>query len=406
LLKLVRHWHPTQWVALFIWATALVGISARVALSDPTSHSVVPIYAAAAERWLAHEDCYCRGPAAQGLDVFRNPPAFAAAFVPFAMLPHPLMGLCWRAVSVAVLLTGIGVWARHVLVLDRARQGLVYLLSFPLLMQCVNNGQANILIIGLLLHAAAAVTLCSGVRAGAFLGLAAMIKVYPISVGLLCSTAFPRRVLPWFLLALALLAIGPFLAAPPETVIDQYRNFYHASLEDRRAPHSCARPVDFFLVLEKYARAPSTHEYTLLVLTIAAAMAAMVAATAYRLRSPLVSVVLAIDLGCIWMTVFGPAAEPVTYSLLAPTAAAAVVLRDASSWRFAVASLGYLLLVLPVLRDFLPESGPFHKLGLQPIGGLLLLLAIVGGWITEVCRSVSDRGPGASAGTLHGIQVK
>ena len=72
------------------------------------------------------------------------------------------------------------------------------------------------------------------------------------------------------------------------------------------------------------------------------------------------------------MTVLGPATEPATYTLLAATAAAAVVLAWPSRLRY-TALAGYLLLLAPVVRDFFPNGRAFHELGPQPLGGLLIL---------------------------------
>lgn len=389
LLRLPPAWRG----AIFLWAAALLGVLGRVAVSPLSSQSVVPIYLAAAERWAHGDDLYTLYYLRSEPDVYRYPPGFAACFVPFTWLPPRLAAIVWRVVCASVFLTGLGAWVRHALQLPTAQQGVVFALAAPLALPSLNNAQANLVVIGLLLHGATAAIRCRGVLAGACFAAAAAIKVYPAAVGLLVAAALPRRVLPGFVLALAGFAALPFVLAP-DCAADHYRRFVEAEqADDRRHGDHQDPPRDLYWVLRTYFLAPSDAIYTGTVIAAAAAMAAAVVVTRYTapLRSRLVvdsplraatagervCVVLAFDLGCVWMTVFGPATEPATYTLLAPTAAAAVVLAGSSRLRLALALAGYLLLAAPVVRDFFPNGRAFHALGPQPLGGLLLLAAVV-----------------------------
>src|SRR5687767_10121981 len=88
-------------VAIVVWAVVLVGVVGRVAFAKPRSQTVVPIYLAAAERWVNSESLYIPTP---GLDLYRNPPLVAAAFAPFTALPEKFAGVVWRLLSVSVFL--------------------------------------------------------------------------------------------------------------------------------------------------------------------------------------------------------------------------------------------------------------------------------------------------------------
>jgi hypothetical protein len=78
-------------------------------------------------------------------------------------------------------------------------------------------------------------------------------------------------------------------------------------------------------------------------------------------------------LGSVWMTVFGPATEMNTYSVLAGVAAYLVAAPGPRPrWATAAAVAGYGLLAASVVRCALPEDWRFQVLGPQPVGALLL----------------------------------
>src|SRR5262249_24883011 len=214
--------HPAWRVAVLLWAVALLGVCGRVAVVSLRSGSVIPVYLDAAAAWCARADLYdIPGQS----DQFRNPPGYAAAFTPFTHLHPRAAALLWRLVSVAVFLSGLAVWTRHGLLLRTSQRGTVFALSVLLVLPSLNNGQADLLLAGLLLHGTTAAVRGGGVVAGVGLAAAAAIKVYPAAVGLLAAVVLPRRVLPWFVLAAAAFAALPFLAAPPEYVAEEYRRF-------------------------------------------------------------------------------------------------------------------------------------------------------------------------------------
>jgi hypothetical protein len=229
--------------------------------------------------------------------------------------------------------------------------------------------------------------------AGFFTALATAIKVYPIAIGLLLACVLPKRILPWLLLTIICVVVSPYLLAPGDYVSGQYRRFVESVGSDtrREADHPYP-PRDLYLVLRNYLVVPSNRNYTIIVLAVAGVMAAAVAITGLRVRDKRIALVLAFDLGCVWMTVFGPATEPPTYALLAPTAAASIILSRPTSARFALATCAYALLIAPVIRDFFPNGRHFHNMGLQPLGGLLLLGVLFMKCISSGIFCVSGRG--------------
>ena len=85
-------------LGLGVWAVLAVAVSARVLVQKPGRASVVPIYLKAGEAWRAGGDLY----APTGLDVYRYPPGFAAAFAPLTFLPGKVVAVGWRLLGAAV----------------------------------------------------------------------------------------------------------------------------------------------------------------------------------------------------------------------------------------------------------------------------------------------------------------
>lgn len=371
--------HPAQRVALTVWALLLVGVAGRVLVEPARSHTVVPIYLAAAGHWVAGEDLYR---VTKEMDIFRNPPWVAAAFVPLTLIPEKAAGLLWRGVGAAVFLLGLRAWLRDGLPqpLAAGETGAAFALTALPALPSLNNGQTNLLLAGGLLFGAAHAARSRLDAAGGWLALAAGLKVYPAAVALLIACA-RRRVLPVFFAGCATFAAVPFLAQSPGYVAGEYAAFVQSVRADDRAYADPGRaPQDLFLVCRVWGRPPLRDVYLGLKLAAAAGMAGLVLLVARC--DPRAAVPLAFGLGCGWVTVLGPATEPHTYALLGPAAAVAL----ATAWRprslagcfrLSLAGCGYALLVFPIARDAFPGGRPYHQLALQPVGGSLVLAAMV-----------------------------
>ncbi|HJZ54665.1 MAG TPA: glycosyltransferase 87 family protein, partial [Gemmataceae bacterium] len=353
------------------------------ALSKPGSQSVVPIYLEAARAWVRGDNLYHWEPPR---DLYRNPPGFAAAFVPFTLLPETGAEIAWRAVGAAVFLLGLGRWVRHGLPrpLTPAETGAVFLLAAPLALASLNNGQTNLILIGLLLLGATAAARQQWRTAGAWLAAAATLKVYPLAVGLLVGLGAPRRLFPWLAVWCVLFAAVPFLLHDPAYVLDQHWSFRATVRADDRTFANLHRaPRDLFLVLRVWFTPPAPAVYLGVKLAAAAGMAGLVVLVVRRTPDMRIAAPLALHLGCVWVTVLGPATETHTYTLLGPSAATVPLFAwaDRASYRgkprLVLALLGYGLLVSPVFRDIFPNGTEFQILGPQPVGGLLVLAVVV-----------------------------
>jgi hypothetical protein len=374
-------------LALAVWLAALLVICVRVLVARH-SHSVYPIYAAAARNWLAGADLY---DPAEG---YRYSPTAALLLVPFSALSDALGDVTWRLLTVSVYVAALAWWCWAVLPvrLTRSQRGVLFLLVLPLSIGNLNNGQSNLLVIGLLLAACASAARRRWNLTAGCVVLASLFKVYPIAVGLLLVLVYPRR-LVWRLLAG--LAVGlalPFLLQDPHCAAQQYLGWLHHLQSNNRQALSLALVYRDVRLLWRVWLVPlDAPAYAMIQLAVGAGIAALILALRVRARLPrrraweatpaerrlLVSL---LGLGCCWMTLFGPATESCTYGLLAPTLAWAVLearlLRNAG-WLGSVAIGSYALFVCAELLVWFPDGRWLRNLGTLPLAASLLFVALM-----------------------------
>jgi Glycosyltransferase family 87 len=379
---------------VLLWAGVFLLIVARVAVSSHRN-SVYPIFAQAGQNWLAGASL-CE----TGDEPYRYSPLVAVCFVPFSLLPDAPGAVLWRLLNGGVFLMALAWWSESVLPgrLTRTQRAVLFLLVLPLAVGNLNNGQSNLLVLGLILTAVTAMAGAGGssrdtwrcALAAACLALACLFKVYPIAVGLLLVVIYPGR-LGWrMLLALALGLGAPFLFQHPGYVAEQYTGWLHHLRTDDR--QGLAREYwyrDVRLLCEVGGCHLSGPAYVAVQLATAAACAALCWA-GHRLRWPrrrLLTLLTA--LGCSWMTVFGSATESATYILSAPVAAWVLLeasLRQRALWLQGLLFLSYGLFLAAQVAGWFPLGRAFQTQGVQPLAGLILLAGVLAGELIELRR--------------------
>jgi hypothetical protein len=341
----------------------------------PQRHSVYPIFAEAGHNWHSGCELYQHGTS----DPFRYSPFVAALFAPLSFLPDHLGGVLWRSLGLGVYLGAFTWWTRRVTdkPLSASQRALLFLLLLPLSVGALNNGQSNLLLMGLLLAACAAAMAGRWNLSSLCIALAFLFKVYPLAMGLLLLLLYPRRF--WWRLP-AVITVGlllPFLLQDPSYVSDQYAGWL-AHLQDNDRQLNTPSTEWYRDLRQLWSLWISPMDYGVYQLVAFCAGAALAGLCVLRLRARGLDRrlhVLTFSLGCCWMTVCGPATESATYVFLAPAAAWAVLSvygeRPAYFARVLILA-GYGLLVLSQIVVWFPIGRAVHSLGPQPIAGLLL----------------------------------
>jgi len=292
-------------LAWTLWVVLVAAIGVRVAVSKPTSQTVVPIYLAAGERWLHGESLY--GPA-QLLDVYRNPPVVAAGFATLTPLPEKLAGLIVRGVGVALFLTGLRRVRRELLPeWGPSRVGWLFALAVIPAVPAANNGQLNLHLAALAFHGVASAAAGRWSASAAWIGVAVWVKVYPLSLGLLVALVAPPRYAVTLVGVVLLGGLLPFALDDLATASTQYAEYAHYLKIDDRTHDDLSRvPRDWTAIPRAWLGWVSPEPVTKAVsLAVATGLAVLMLV---RRRRPLGESLLAALVGShVWMTAFGPA---------------------------------------------------------------------------------------------------
>jgi hypothetical protein len=365
-------------LAAVVWAVLLGVIVVRGYVS-PNAHNCYHYYVRAGRAWLHGEDMYL-----QTCDTSRYSPLVNAGFAPLALLPDWLGADVWRLVNAAAFLGGLYWWLRVYTPppWTATHRALVFLLVIPLALGNINSSQANPLLLGLMLAGTAAAGRERWNWAAVFVAGACLLKVYPLALALLLIALYPRRFTLRVLIALAAGILLPFVLQNPWYVGRQYGNWWtNLCIDDRSQWPLAAGYRDLWLLIRAYNLPVARSRYMALQLLVAGIVGAMCLLSRWRARRPRLEVLnTALGLAVCWMTLCGPATEGATYVLIAPTLVWAVAeswLRLWPVWIRVVllASAGFFLVA--VAAGMSGDAAEFTAWGPHPLGGLLLLLALL-----------------------------
>lgn len=198
------------WTGVVLWGVLLVVLTVLVS-QRPESRTVTTAYREAAMKWAASDRTVYEDP----ISGFLYLPQGAMVFLPFTWVPRPVGEVLWRYLAVALLLTGL--W--RVAVLGRETGwpwlwGLMAVLVMPACLASARNGQTNLHLAGLFLHAG--VSLARGQNGWASLSLLVALALKPIAVVPMLLTGALGRGVRWSLLGgLVVFAALPFVRADP-----------------------------------------------------------------------------------------------------------------------------------------------------------------------------------------------
>ncbi len=283
----------------------------------PEARTVLPAYYAGCSRFWAGEVLY-----ETGIHGFIYLPCNAWAFSPIYFLGPPLGDVLWRLLGIGLL--GTGIWRLAGFHAAR-RPDMAFVfataLMLPATWSAARNGQANLHVVALMIHAALDLAGRRPVRAGWALVIATALKPIGI-VPLLLFGALDRTL--WKTLAIGLMALIalPLVHPDPAYVLAQWQEAW-AML------HRVGEPgvpyTELFGGLQRLGFDVPTGTRTVL-RVVAALLTLALALRAWRRDGRVAGVLTTLGLAAVYLMVFNPRTEANSYVILgavmAPAAAA------------------------------------------------------------------------------------
>ena len=296
-------------VAGLIWAIPMLVIAALV-IHDPQRHTVtLGSYHPSAENWWARRNLYI-GPS--GMNYL---PHFAILYSPFHFLPFSLSEILWRLCMEGTIFAGLWLLTHELFGMEFETPFLwATILTLPLSLAALRNGNANAIFSGVTLLAIVATLRRQWWLAVAWMTLATALKPLGIVLILLASIYYGpvARRLPLATLGLALF---PFLFASPEYVLAQYREAWN-NLQ------ACAgvrehRFADFNGILRTFGMPLSAGESTVLRL-LSGGLTALAWLWGAKRFDPALRGLWLYALAAGYLMLFNPMTEENSYVILAP----------------------------------------------------------------------------------------
>jgi hypothetical protein len=209
-----RRWIRT---ALAAWGIFALALCIKV-LVEGFNHSVYGAFVSGPRDWWADKAMY--------LDHgYYYSPTFSVLFTPFTLLPDWLGQMSWGLTSVALLLWSLRTFYREVLPQHwpREAEAAFLLLALAGSMRGLWSLQSNAVLMACILLAAAAMVRYRWWRAAWLLALPVYIKVWPAVAGGLLSVHWPKKLIARITLACVALGLVPFATKAPAVAADYYK---------------------------------------------------------------------------------------------------------------------------------------------------------------------------------------
>ena len=206
-----------------MWFVALFCVSALIWVA-PLLRSDCLTYFLAARNWWEGKDLFAYN---YNIDGFLYFPQFAIVYTPFKLLGMTAGQIAWRAAGIALLSTGVWRLGR---IFCPEKSSIIFALAtlatMPPALASLRNGEANLQIAGMMLHAAADLSRRRWWVATMWLCLGIVVKPIMI-VMLLLAGAVYRPLIPRLIGGIILVILLPYAFQRPEYVTEQYRSYVH-----------------------------------------------------------------------------------------------------------------------------------------------------------------------------------
>lgn len=384
------------WLQIAVNAWIVLAIAASVkTVIDPERHTVYTAFSHACRDWWDGNSLYVDR-------AYYYSPTFAILMTPFAIWPDRFGGVLWNFASVGLLVYALRVFFRYVLsrkqgtrgdgpevsdaeqaatdvrpawlpVLPDGVEGLFQLLVLIGTARSVWSGQSNAILVALVLLGAAAIVRREWWLAAIFLVIPIYIKIWPIAIAGLFAIQWPKRIAPRLVVCSAALALLPFLTTSPTAVAGSYTDWYHCLTNRQVTQFRFPGYRDAWTIWEQFQSPVDKRAYLIVQATAALATLAWCLWQYRRTKSPTWQAISTIAIWSAWQLLFGPGTERLTYNLIAPALAWAVLsafqARRGRVWIVATYLTTYLLGLGGVER-LLSAHVPLAT-ALEPIGVLM-----------------------------------
>jgi hypothetical protein len=374
-----------RWVqlALWVWGIFAVALCVKV-LIEGDRHSVYPAFAGAGRDWLAGEVMYDH-------EGYYYSPTFTVLFVPFALLPDRLGQMLWGLTSVVLFVWSLRVFYRDVLPRHwpKSMEAGFLLLTLGGSLRGIWSLQSNTLIMACILFAAAAIVRNGWWRAAWLLAAPIYIKVWPAIAAGLLAVHWPKKLVGRGIVACGALACVPFFTKAPAAVMGYYHDWIECLGSRQANAGRFTGYRDGWTIWEQFSSPVNAKAY--LIVQAIGGLATLAwclwigkvqKAEGRRQKAEIITYTLAA--WSVWQLVLGPGTERLTYIIVAPFAAWAIVTSYLEGRNFRLAVLAF------ATTFILGAGGVERKLihlipwapALQPIG--VIIFAV---WLTRHAAS-------------------
>lgn len=306
--------------AVACWIVLVVAASVK-SIVEPRLHTVYTTFSGAARDWWSGHSLYV------GREFFYSP-SFAVAMSPLALLPDWLGGVVWTCLSCGLLFYALRVFYREVLPASAwpaAAEGQFLILVLIGTVRSVWSGQSNALLVAMVLLAAAAIVRGRWWRGALWLAAPIHIKLWPVVAAVLFAAQSPRKLVGRLILCVAGLGMLPFIVGTPAAVAERYASWYRCLAGRQTGGGRYPGYRDAWTIWEQIHPAVDARAYMMLQLSGGLAVLTW---CIWQKRRGLPARQLAtytIAAWSVWQLLLGPGTERLTYNLIAPALAWAVL---------------------------------------------------------------------------------
>jgi hypothetical protein len=281
--------------------------------------------------------------------------------------------------------------------LPAGAEGIFQLLVLIGTVRSIWSGQSNAILVALVLLGTAAIVRRRWWPAAIFLAAPIFIKIWPIAIAGLFAIQWPKRLAPRLILCTAALGLVPFLTKSPTAVAASYTAWHDCLINRQATQFRFTGYRDAWTIWEQFQSPVNKRAYLMMQAATALATLAWCLWLARRNRSARWQAVATIAAWSAWQLLFGPGTERLTYNLIGPALAWAVLAafqaRRGRVWIVATYLTTYLLGLGGVER-LLTSQIPL-AIALEPIGVLMFAawLIVSGRSRNEQFDEQKDRTP-------------